>query len=61
MATEGTIASARRAPAGAPAMSCDRPEPPLRKHRAYQYLLLVELLLTILALSLSIAAKLGVP
>ncbi|WP_255170381.1 hypothetical protein [Natrononativus amylolyticus] len=40
-------------------MSSDCPDPSLESHRAYQYLLLVELLLTICTLALSIAAAAG--
>jgi hypothetical protein len=40
-------------------MSYRCPTPPITKHRAYQLLVLVELLLTVVGLCLSIAAKAG--
>lgn len=40
-------------------MSCTCPDSSLESYRAYQYLVLVELLLTICALALSIATATG--
>ncbi|WP_276252608.1 hypothetical protein [Halomontanus rarus] len=40
-------------------MSTDRPHSVLELHRTYRYLLLIEVILTIVVLTLTIAARMG--